>query len=121
MVAIEQSINKALNQVDFNVCRSENGSFSGRGSSDRSDMTCQKCIKKGHIHKDYSSKGNRSVGNPPKKSTNEIPEWIAKKPVVSDTKYLTTATITHNNKKYKWCTSCNNGQSAWGFHYKDGH
>ena len=26
-----------------------------------------------------------------------------------------------NNKKYKWCTSCNNGQSAWGFHWKDGH
>ena len=25
------------------------------------------------------------------------------------------------NKNYKWCTSCNNGQGAWGFHWKDGH
>ena len=29
--------------------------------------------------------------------------------------------MTGNNKKYKWCTSCNNGQGAWGFHWKDGH
>ena len=28
--------------------------------------------------------------------------------------------MTRNNNKYKWCTSCNNGQSAWGFHWKDG-
>ena len=26
-----------------------------------------------------------------------------------------------NNKKYKWCTSWNNGQGAWGFNSKDGH
>ena len=25
-----------------------------------------------------------------------------------------------NNKKYKWCTSYNNGQGAWIFHWKDG-
>ena len=29
--------------------------------------------------------------------------------------------MTRNNKKYKWCTSCNNGQGAWVFHWKDGH
>ena len=29
--------------------------------------------------------------------------------------------MNHNNSKYKWCTSCNNGQGAWGFHWKDGH
>ena len=34
---------------------------------------------------------------------------------------MTTYTMTRNNKKYKWCTSCNNGQGAWGFHWKDGH
>ena len=43
------------------------------------------------------------------------------KPVVSDTKDLTTATITRNDKKYRWCISCNNGKGAWGFHWKDGH
>ena len=26
-----------------------------------------------------------------------------------------------NDKKYKWCTSCNNGQGVWGFHWKYGH
>ena len=29
--------------------------------------------------------------------------------------------MTRNNKKYKWCTSCNNANGAWGFHWKDGH
>ena len=27
----------------------------------------------------------------------------------------------HNNNKYKWCTYFNNGNGAWGFHWKDGH
>ena len=44
-----------------------------------------------------------------------------KKPAVSDTKDLITATTTRNNKKYKWCISCNNGQGAWGFHWKFEH
>ena len=46
---------------------------------------------------------------------------MTEKPVVSDTKDLTTATITSNNKKDKWCMSYNNGQGYWGFHWKDGH
>ena len=29
--------------------------------------------------------------------------------------------MTCNKKKYKWCTSFNNGQGAWGFHWKDIH
>ena len=62
-VAIEQSINKALNQVDFNSRRSGNSSGSERGSSARSDITCHECGKKGHIQKDYRSKGNGSSSN----------------------------------------------------------
>ena len=115
-VAIEQSIKKALKQVDFKIHCSGNGSGSGKGSSASSDITCHKFGKKGHIQKDCRSKGNGSSGNPPKKSTNELPEWVTMNPVVSDTKDLTTATMARNNKEYKWCTSCNNGQSAWGFH-----
>ena len=72
-MVIEQSINKALKQVDFKIHRSGNVSGFGRGSSARSDMTCHKCGKKGHIQKDCSSKGNVSGGNPPKKSINELP------------------------------------------------
>ena len=61
------------------------------------------------------------VGTHPRIPQNELPEWVTKKPVVSNTKYLITSPMTHNNKKYKWCNSCNNGQDAWGFHWKDGH
>ena len=57
-MAMEQSINKALKQVDFNIRHSENGSGSGIGSSARSDITCHKCGEKGHIQKDCRSKVN---------------------------------------------------------------
>ena len=73
-MAIEQSINKALKQVDFKSRRSGNVSGSGRGSSARSDNgTCHKCGKKGHIKKDCRSTGNGYSGNTPKNSINEIP------------------------------------------------
>ena len=29
--------------------------------------------------------------------------------------------MNHNYQKYKWCTSLNNGQGAWVFHWKDSH
>ena len=70
---IEKTINKDLKQVDFKSRRSGNGSGSGRGSSDRSDITCHKCGKKGHIQIDCRSKVNGSSGKSPKKSTNELP------------------------------------------------
>ena len=104
-VAIEQSINKPLNQVYFKSRHSGNGSGSGRGSSARSDITCHRCGKKVHIKKDCWSMGNGSSDNTPKKYKNELPEWVTRKLVVSDTKDLITATMTSNNKKYKWCTS----------------
>ena len=46
---------------------------------------------------------------------------MTRKPVVSDNKDLTTATMNRNNTKYKWHTSYNNVQGSWGFHWKDGH
>ena len=73
-MAIEQSINKALNKVDFKSLLSGNGSGSGRGSSAMSDITCHKCGKKGNIQKECRSKGNGCSGKSPKKFTNEIPE-----------------------------------------------
>ena len=82
-MAIEQLINKALKQVDFNSRRSGNGNGSGKGSFARSDGKCHKCGKKGHIQKDCRSKGNGSSGTTPKKSINELPEWVTRKPVDS--------------------------------------
>ena len=72
-VAIKQSINTALKQVDFKSRRSGNVSGSGKGSSARSDITCHKCGTKGHTKKDCRSKGNGSSDNTPKKSKNELP------------------------------------------------
>ena len=120
-MAIEQSVNKPLKQVDFNIPRSVNCCVSGGGLSVKSNMTCNKCVKKSHIQKYCRSKGTGSCGNPPKKSANELPEWVTKKPVVSDTKDLATNTITHKNKKYMCCTYFNNNNGAWGFQLKDGH
>ena len=98
-MAIEQSINKALNQVDFKSRRSAYGSGSGKGSFTRSDGKCHKCGKKGHIQKDCRSKGNGSSGKSPKKSTNDLSEWVTYRPVVSYTKDLITATMNRNEKK----------------------
>ena len=120
-VAIEHSINNALNQVDFKICHSGNGSGTGKGSFARSYGKCHKCGKNTYIQKYCRSKANCSNGNAPKKSINELPEWVTRKPVDSDTKDLTTSTMTCNDNKYKWCISCNNGKGACGFHWKDGH
>ena len=97
------------------------GSSVNRESSARSDIICHKCGNKGHIHKDCRSNGNGSNGSTPKKSINELPKWVTRKPVDSDTEDLITATMTLNNKKYKWCMYCNNGQGTWGFHWKFEH
>ena len=108
-------------QVDLKSQRSGNDSGSGKGSFTRSDGKCHKCGKKGHIKKDCRSKIHGSSVNTPKKSINELPKWVTRMPVDSDTKDLITATMTHNNNKYQWCISCNNSQGDWGFHWKDGH
>ena len=84
-------------------------------------MTCHKCGRKGHIQKECRSKVNGSGGIPPKNSTHELPEWVTKKTVVLDTKYLTMDTMNRNKYKFMWCTSCNNGHSAWVFQWKYGH
>ena len=66
-------------------------------------------------------KGKWLWWEPTQEVLNELPEWVTKKPVVSDTKDLATNTITHKNKKYMCCTYFNNNNGAWGFQLKDGH
>ena len=84
-------------------------------------MTCHKLGKKGHLQKYCSSKGTRYIGKPPKKSKNDLTSWFTNNPVVLDTKDLSTSPMTCKNKKYRWCTSCNNGNGSWVFHCKYGH
>ena len=85
--------------VDFKSRPSGNGGGSGEGSSSRSDTTCQKCGKKGHIKIECRSKGNGCGDNPPKKSANELLELVTRNYVVSDTKNIATSTMNYNNKK----------------------
>ena len=68
-MSIEHLVKKYLNQVDFRIPCSVNGSGSGGGPSVKSNMTCHKSGKKGHIQKEYRSKETGSSGNPPKNST----------------------------------------------------
>ena len=98
-VAIEQLINKDLKQVDFKSRCSGNGSGSEKGSFARSDGKCHKWGKKGHIQKDCKSKGDGSSDNKPKKTINELPEWVTRKYVDSDNQDLTTTTMNRNDKK----------------------
>ena len=45
-------------------------------------------------------------------------KWVTKKPLISDVENLTTATTNRKKNQYKWCTSCNDGNGAWGYHLK---
>ena len=41
--------------------------------------------------------------------------------MIPDVENLSTATMNRNKNYYKWCTSCNDGNGAWGYHWKVGH
>ena len=62
-MAIDKLVNKALKQVDFKSRLIGNGSGSGGGSYFKSNVTCHRCVNKGHIKKDCISKGNSSIAN----------------------------------------------------------
>ena len=118
---IEYSFNKLFKQVEFNIRNIGNFSDSLWGLYKISNVMCNNCGNKDHIHKYWRSKENGYSGNPFKKSTDYNPKWVTKKCFVSDTKYLKIATTTLNSNKYKWCTYWNNVNDAWGFHWKYSH
>ena len=41
--------------------------------------------------------------------------------MILDIKNMTTATMNCKKHRYKWCTSCNNDNGAWGYHWKIEH
>ena len=41
--------------------------------------------------------------------------------VSSDLRLQRLAKHDPQQQEVQWCTSCNNGQGEWGFHWKDGH
>ena len=40
--------------------------------------------------------------------------------MISDVLYITTATMNCNKRQYIWYSSWNNGNGAWGYHWKVG-
>ena len=70
-MAIDQLVNKALNQVEFKGCNSVNGSGSVVGSYAKSNLICHKCGRNGYFQKNLRSKGNcykvNSIQNPTEK------------------------------------------------------
>ena len=41
--------------------------------------------------------------------------------MISDVHNLTTSTMNRKKYHYKWCTSCNDGNGVWGYHWKVDH
>ena len=48
----------------------------------------------------------------------KLPKWFTKKPMIPDVQNITTATMNRKKHHCKWCTSCNDGDGAWGYHWK---
>ena len=55
------------------------------------------------------------------RSTRNLTKWVTKKPMISDVEYLTPSTTNHNKEQYRWCNYCNDGNGAYGDHWKAGH
>ena len=91
------------------------------GWSTKSVLTYQNCGKRGHLKRNFKSNRNSCNGGLSKTSTINLPEWVTKKPMISYVENLTTATINRNKNHYKWCTSFNEGNGVWGYHWKVDH
>ena len=100
IVAIDQSTNKALKKNDFYIHRSGNANETGGGFSVSLNVTCNKCVKKGHINRYCRFNIHFSSGDSYQKSRIELLVWFTKKPVVSDFKDLATSNMTRNRRKY---------------------
>ena len=120
-VAIEYPVNKKAEKVNFKRYHNGNGNKYGVGSSTNSVATCHKCGKNCHMKMNFKSNINGYNGGLSKTSTRKLLKWVTKKPMISDVENLTTATMKRNKNHYKWCTSCNSGNGAWGYHWKIDH
>ena len=120
-VAIESPVNKTVEKVYGKIRHKGKDNKSGVGSSTKSDVACHNCGKRGHLKRNYKSNRNGSNGELSKTSRRNISKWVTKKPLISDIQNLTTATMSCNKNHYKLCTSCNDGNGAWGYNWKVDH
>ena len=117
----ESLFNKTVEKVCCKIRHKGNKNKYRVGSSTKSDVTCHNCGKKVHLKRNCKSDRNGYNGELSKTSKRKLPKWVTKKPMISDVENLTTATLNRKTNNYKWCTSCNNGNGAWGYHWKVDH
>ena len=98
-MTIEPPVNKVVNKVYFKSRQNVKVNNSGVGSSTKSVATCHKCGKKGHMKNNGKSNRNGSDWELSERSTQKLPNWVTKKPMISDVEYMTTATTNRNKKK----------------------
>ena len=110
-----------MEKVYCKICHKGKDNKSGVGSSTKSYVNFHNCVKRIHLKRNYKSNRNGSHGGLSKTSTRKLPKWVTKKPVISDVQNLTTATMNCNKHHYKWCTSCNDDNVTWGYHWKVDH
>ena len=120
-VEIESPVNKTVEKFYCKIRHKRKDNKYGVGSSTKSDVTCHNCGKKGHLKRNWKSNRNGSNGELSKTSTRNISKWVTKKPMISDVENMTTATMNRNKNHYKWCTSCNDSNGEWGYHWKIDH
>ena len=118
---IESPVNKNVEKVYCKILHKGKDNKSGVGSSTKSDVTCHNCGKRGHLKRNCKTNRNVYNGELSKTPTRKLPNWVSKKPMISDVQNMTTATMNRNEYHYKWCTSCNDGNGAWGYHWKIDH
>ena len=117
-MALEYPANKTVEKHYCKIRHKGKDNKSGVGLSTKSNVTCHNCGERGHLKSNRKSNRNGSNGDLSKASTRKLPKWVTKKPMISDVQNLTTATMNCNKHHYKWCTSCNDGDGAWGYHWK---
>ena len=120
-MAIEYPVNKTVEKVYCKIRHKRKDNKFVVGSSTKSIVTCHNCGKRGHLKRNCKTNRNDSNGDLSKTSTRKLPKWVTKKPMISDVQNLTTATMNRNKHHYKWCTYCNDGDVAWGYHWKVDH
>ena len=120
-VAIGSPINNTVEKVYCKIRHKGKDNKSGVGSSTKSDVNCHNCGKRGHLKRNSKSNRNGSNGKLSETSTRKLPKLVTEKPVISDVQNLTKSTINSNKHHYKWCTSCNDSNGAWGYHWEVDH
>ena len=73
------------------------------------------------MKRNCKSNRNGSDGGLLERSTRKLTKWVTKNIMISAVEYLTTVTMNHNKKQYKWCNYCNNLNFVWVYHWKVGH